>query len=122
MKRIEIYIGLSIFALSAKSQVKESRPNVIYIIMDDLGYGDIGCYGSEKIETPNIDRLCKDGISFTQHYTGSPVSAQGGRSISITSYHFLYFFNTNDFISYFLIPSTGFPLSCHSQFDVTLFQ
>ena len=53
MKRIEIYIGLSGFALSAKSQVKESRPNVIYIIMDDLGYGDIGCYGSEKIETPN---------------------------------------------------------------------
>ncbi|MCS2691230.1 MULTISPECIES: AAA family ATPase [Bacteroides] len=47
---------------------------------------------------------------------------QGGRSISITSYHFLYFFNTNDFISYFLIPSTCFPLSCHSQFDVTLFQ
>ena len=44
MKRIEIYIGLSVFALSAKSQVKESRPNVIYIIMDDLGYGDIGCY------------------------------------------------------------------------------
>ena len=66
MKRIEIYIGLSVFALSAKSQVKESRPNVIYIIMDDLGYGDIGCYGSEKIETPNIDRLYKDGISFTQ--------------------------------------------------------
>lgn len=59
MKRIEIYIGLSVFALSAKSQVKESRPNVIYIIMDDLGYGDIGCYGSEKIETPNIDRLYK---------------------------------------------------------------
>ena len=61
MKRIEIYIGLSVFALSAKSQVKESRPNVIYIIMDDLGYGDIGCYGSEKIETPNIDRLYKAG-------------------------------------------------------------
>ena len=38
-ERIEIYIGLSVFALSAKSQVKESRPNVIYIIMDDLGYG-----------------------------------------------------------------------------------
>lgn len=48
--------------------------------------------------------------------------SQGGRSINITSYHFLYFFNTNDFISYFLIPSTCFPLSCHSQFDVTLFQ
>lgn len=48
MKRIEIYIGLSVFALSAKSQVKESQPNIIYIIMDDLGYGDIGCHGSGK--------------------------------------------------------------------------
>lgn len=47
---------------------------------------------------------------------------QSKRSISITSYHFLYSFNTNNFISYFLIPSTCFPLSCHSQFDVTLFQ
>lgn len=86
MKRIEIYIGLSVFALSAKSQVKESRPNVIYIIMDDLGYGDIGCYGSEKIETPNIDRLYKDGISFTQHYTGSPVSAPA-RCVLMTGMH-----------------------------------
>ena len=48
---------------------------------------------------------------------------QGERSISITSYyHFLYSFNTNDFISYFLIPSTCLPLSCHSQFDITLLQ
>ena len=68
MKRIEIYIGLSVFALSAKSQVKESRPNVIYIIMDDLGYGDIGCYGSEKIETPNIGciRMASESHSITQ--------------------------------------------------------
>jgi len=86
MKRIEIYIGLSVFALSAKSQVKESQPNIIYIIMDDLGYGDIGCYGSGKIETPNIDRLCKDGISFTQHYTGSPVSAPA-RCVLMTGMH-----------------------------------
>ena len=86
MKRIEICIGLSVFALSAKSQVKESQPNIIYIIMDDLGYGDIGCYGSRKIETPNIDRLCKDGISFTQHYTGSPVSAPA-RCVLMTGMH-----------------------------------
>lgn len=74
------------FRFIGQSQVKESRPNVIYIIMDDLGYGDIGCYGSEKIETPNIDRLYKDGISFTQHYTGSPVSAPA-RCVLMTGMH-----------------------------------
>lgn len=52
-----------------------TQPNIIYILMDDLGYGDIGCFGQQKIETPNIDRLCKEGIKLTQHYSGSPVSA-----------------------------------------------
>ena len=46
---------------------------------------------------------------------------QGERSITCTSYYSLYFFNPNDFISYFLVPSTRFPLSCHSQFDIALF-
>ena len=53
MKRIEIYIGLSVFALSAKSQVKESRPNVIYIIMDDLGRSEERRVGKECL------RLCR---------------------------------------------------------------
>ena len=43
--------------------------------MDDMGYGDLQCYGQQKIETPNIDRLRNNGIKLTQHYTGSPVSA-----------------------------------------------
>ena len=49
------------------------------------------------------------------------VLIQGERSITCTSYYSLYFFNPNDFISYFLVPSTRFPLSCHSQFDIALF-
>ena len=49
--------------------------NVIYILADDLGYGDIGCYGQEKIETPNIDRLASQGMLFTDHYCGTSVSA-----------------------------------------------
>jgi arylsulfatase A-like enzyme len=50
-------------------------PNIILIISDDLGYGDIGCYGQEKIKTPNIDRLAAEGIRFTQAYAGSAVCA-----------------------------------------------
>lgn len=51
------------------------RPNIIYILADDLGYADLGCYGQKKIETPNIDQLAAEGMRFTQHYTSAPVCA-----------------------------------------------
>ncbi len=50
-------------------------PNVIFILADDLGYGDLGCYGQSKIKTPNIDRLARSGVRFTQCYAGSTVCA-----------------------------------------------
>jgi arylsulfatase len=52
-----------------------TKPNVIYILADDLGYGELGVYGQEKIQTPNIDRLANSGMIFTQHYSGAPVCA-----------------------------------------------
>src|SRR5215208_3085123 len=52
-----------------------SKPNIIFILADDLGYGDIGCYGQQKINTPNIDKLAKQGVRFTQFYSGSTVCA-----------------------------------------------
>jgi arylsulfatase A-like enzyme len=51
------------------------KPNIILILADDLGYGDLGCYGQEKIQTPNIDRMAKEGIVFTDHYAGCTVCA-----------------------------------------------
>src|SRR5438477_12538742 len=51
------------------------RPNIIFLIADDLGYGDVGCYGQQKIRTPNIDALAKDGMRFIAHYSGSNVCA-----------------------------------------------
>jgi len=51
------------------------RPNIIYIIADDLGYGDLGSYGQPIIHTPNLDRMADEGIRFTQHYSGSTVCA-----------------------------------------------
>ncbi|MHC5025768.1 MAG: sulfatase-like hydrolase/transferase [Planctomycetota bacterium] len=51
------------------------RPNIIYIMLDDAGYGDFGCYGQERFATPNIDRLASEGMRFTQHYAGSTVCA-----------------------------------------------
>ena len=77
-----VTMGLAAFgALHA-----QQKPNIIYILADDLGYAELGCYGQQKIETPNIDRLAENGIRFTQHYSGSPVSAPS-RAILLTGKH-----------------------------------
>ncbi|QDT07866.1 Arylsulfatase [Rubripirellula lacrimiformis] len=51
------------------------RPNIVFILADDLGYGELGCYGQQKIRTPHIDSLARDGMTFLHHYTGAPVCA-----------------------------------------------
>lgn len=62
------------------------RPNVVFILADDLGYADLGCYGQRKIKTPNIDRLAGEGMRFTQAYSGNPVCAPS-RCTLMTGYH-----------------------------------
>src|SRR6476469_8003147 len=62
------------------------KPNVIYIYADDLGYGELGSYGQQKIKTPFLDQLAKDGMRFTQHYTSAPVCAPA-RCILLTGKH-----------------------------------
>ncbi|WP_316819128.1 arylsulfatase [Pedobacter nyackensis] len=59
----------------------QTQPNVIFILADDMGYGDIGCYGQTKIETPNIDKLAAGGIRFTQFYAGTSVCAPSRASL-----------------------------------------
>ncbi|HUV65802.1 MAG TPA: sulfatase-like hydrolase/transferase, partial [Sedimentisphaerales bacterium] len=53
----------------------KNKPNIIFVLADDLGYGDLGCYGQQKIQTPNIDRMAAEGMRFTDHYAGSTVCA-----------------------------------------------
>jgi arylsulfatase A len=55
--------------------MQQRKPNIIYILTDDLGYSELGCYGQKKIRTPNIDKIAAEGVRFTQHYSGSPVCA-----------------------------------------------
>jgi len=64
----------------------ESRPNIVYILLDDAGWGDLGCYGQRKLKTPHMDRLAKEGMRFTQHYSGSTVCAPT-RSCLMTGQH-----------------------------------
>src|ERR1043166_9199533 len=70
-------INFSCSAQSVSTNAPSSlrKPNIIFILADDLGYGDLGCYGQKKIKTPNIDRLAEEGMRFTQCYAGSTVCA-----------------------------------------------
>jgi len=91
MKKIYLVVFLILIegiVVSCKKE-KESeiiKPNIIYILADDLGYGELGAYGQEKIQTPNIDALAKEGMLFTQHYAGAPVCAPS-RYMLLTGKH-----------------------------------
>ena len=74
-KIIPAFLGISAFAITAAGQQKDDRPNIIFILADDMGYGDLSCYGNKIIQTPNIDKLAAEGIRFTQAYAGSAVSS-----------------------------------------------
>jgi arylsulfatase len=65
---------------------EEKQPNIIYILADDLGYGELGCYGQRIIRTPNLDLMAQEGMRFTQHYAGSPVCAPS-RCVLLTGKH-----------------------------------
>lgn len=86
MKRITI-AALSLVCFFQFVAAQSARKqNIIFILADDLGYGDVGCYGQQKIATPNIDRLAKMGTKFTQFYTGTAVCAPA-RSSFMTGQH-----------------------------------
>ena len=81
-------VGLLPLTASAQPQAADNndtqssqRPNIIFILCDDMGYGDLGCYGQQRIETPNLDRMAEEGMRFTQAYAGSPVSAPSRASL-----------------------------------------
>lgn len=67
-------------------KVENKAPNIIFILSDDLGWGDLGCFGQQKIKTPNIDRIASEGTRFTQAYCGNAVSAPS-RSCLMTGLH-----------------------------------
>ncbi|MEO5802033.1 MAG: arylsulfatase [Verrucomicrobiota bacterium] len=74
------------FLVSKSSAEAKQKPNIIFILADDLGYADVGCYGQKLIKTPNIDQLAKQGTRFTQCYAGSTVCAPS-RCALMTGYH-----------------------------------
>ena len=79
-------LSLLFLLLSISLSGAEEPPNIIFLLADDLGYGDAGCYGQKLIATPNIDRLANEGMRFTQAYAGGPVCTSS-RSVLMTGLH-----------------------------------
>lgn len=87
MKDISIILLCTIFLLACEQTKEEApSPNIIYILADDLGYGELGSYGQNLIATPHLDALAANGMRFTQHYSGSPVCAPS-RCVLLTGQH-----------------------------------
>ena len=83
---VVLVITSAIGCTSKRADQPNNPPNIIYILADDLGYGELGVYGQEKIMTPNIDALAASGMIFMQHYSGSPVCAPS-RCMLLTGLH-----------------------------------
>ena len=77
---------LILSSLSASGQKNNTKPNILFILCDDMGYGDLGCYGQPFIRTPHLDAMASEGMRFTQAYAGSPVSAPS-RASFMTGQH-----------------------------------
>ena len=71
---------------TSRCRASQERPNIIFILADDLGYGELGCYRQSKIKTPHLDRMAQEGMKFTQHYSGSAVCAPA-RCTLLTGLH-----------------------------------
>ena len=87
---LSIILALTAAALgsadSADTPIDHRPPNIIYVLADDLGYGDLSCYGQKTLETPNLDRMAAEGMRFTRHYAGSTVCAPS-RCVLLTGLH-----------------------------------
>ncbi|MBL7110885.1 MAG: arylsulfatase [Bacteroidales bacterium] len=86
MKRTLFLLSIAIACITGCQQTPETKPNIIFILADDLGYGELGCYGQELIQTPNVDNLAAEGMRFTNFYSGSPVCAPS-RCVLLTGLH-----------------------------------
>lgn len=85
-RSLSAFLALAVSATFFSSAQAADKPNLIWIMADDLGYGDLGCFGQKVITTPNIDRMAKEGMRFTHFYAGATVCAPS-RSVLMTGLH-----------------------------------
>src|SRR5207247_11202197 len=70
---VVILTALILWPLPTQIVSAQRRPNIVFIYADDMGYGDLGCYGAKAIKTPNIDRMAAEGLRLTRYYSVSPI-------------------------------------------------
>ena len=75
-----------LFVPHLQAQSSKELPNIIYIMVDDMGYGDLSCYGQTTLKTPHIDQIAKEGMRFTDHYSGHTV-CRPSRLVLLTGKH-----------------------------------
>lgn len=85
-KKLIVSLSGSLLATAGAMAQGNLTPNVVFILCDDLGYADLGCFGQQYISTPNLDKMAEKGMLFNQHYSGSPVSAPSRASL-LTGQH-----------------------------------
>src|SRR5687768_16673731 len=88
MRRPFIFFSPFVLSIIANTSALAdgNKPNIIFILADDLGYGDLGCYGQKQFKTPNLDRMAAEGMRFTQGYAGATVCAPS-RCVLMTGKH-----------------------------------
>ncbi len=87
MKRLLPFLAVALFVLlPSHGRAAERLPNIVFLLADDLGYGDLGAFGQTKIRTPNLDKLAADGVRLTRHYSGNAVCAPS-RCVLMTGKH-----------------------------------
>src|SRR5688500_7136748 len=86
IKQVILY-AVAGLAFVAPASAQPTRPNIILIFADDLGYADVGCYGAKGFTTPNLDKMAKEGTRFTSFYTGCSVCS-GSRAALMTGRHY----------------------------------
>ncbi len=115
--RIMGIIGLVLQVLASSLLAQESRPNIILIVADDLGYGELGCYGGHEIPTPHLDALAREGVRFTDGYVTAPFCAASRAGLFTGRYQTRFGFEFNPIGADNANPQTGLPTSENTLAD-----
>jgi uncharacterized sulfatase len=86
LHHVSILMMLSLWASSATTHAAASRPNILFVLIDDMGYGDLTCYGEHRVHTDNLDRLAREGIRFTQFYVNCPICSPSRTALMTGQY------------------------------------